>query len=82
MAGEVIISVAYGIDVLPVNDPYISLAEEAQHSGGQAATPGRFLVVSFFLVDMGPAKTSAPGCDSGVETCARLVSRRWVQTTG
>ncbi|KAJ7142235.1 cytochrome P450 [Mycena epipterygia] len=44
MAGEVIISVAYGINVLPVKDPYISLAEEAVHSGGQAVTPGRFLV--------------------------------------
>jgi hypothetical protein len=46
MAGEVIISVAYGIDVLPADDPYIALAEEARQSGHEASTPGRFLVVS------------------------------------
>ncbi|KAJ7090515.1 hypothetical protein C8R44DRAFT_648249 [Mycena epipterygia] len=45
MAGEVIISVAYGINVLPVNDPYIAAAEEGTQSVFQAAIPGRFLVV-------------------------------------
>jgi hypothetical protein len=29
MAGEIIMSVAYGIDVLPSDDPYITLAHEA-----------------------------------------------------
>ncbi|KAJ7146858.1 cytochrome P450 [Mycena epipterygia] len=46
MAGEIIISVAYGIDVLPVNDPYVDLAEQVSQSGIQAAVPGRFLVDS------------------------------------
>lgn len=40
-------SVAYGIDVLPENDPWIELNEEAVHAGAQAAIFGRFLVVSF-----------------------------------
>ncbi|KAJ7609994.1 cytochrome P450 [Mycena polygramma] len=43
MAGDVIMSVAYGIDVLPVNDPYISLAEQAVESGAEASIPGKFL---------------------------------------
>ncbi|KAJ7137205.1 cytochrome P450 [Mycena epipterygia] len=43
MAGEVIISVAYGINVLPVNDPYIAAAEEGLQTVFQAAIPGRFL---------------------------------------
>ncbi|KAJ7142216.1 cytochrome P450 [Mycena epipterygia] len=50
MAGEIIISVAYGIDVLPVNDPYIAVAEKTNHAGIQATTPGRFLVDSIPLL--------------------------------
>ncbi|KAJ7714913.1 cytochrome P450 [Mycena metata] len=46
MVGEVIVSVAYGIDVLPVNDPYVALAEEAAESAAGAAVPGRFFVDS------------------------------------
>ncbi|KAJ6579947.1 cytochrome P450 [Mycena vulgaris] len=42
MAGEIIMSVAYGIDVLPVDDPYIALAEEAVQSFNDAI--GRFFV--------------------------------------
>ncbi|KAJ7142248.1 cytochrome P450 [Mycena epipterygia] len=54
MAGEIIISVAYGIDVLPVNDPYIAVAEKAVHAGEQAAVPGRFLVDSIPLLKYVP----------------------------
>jgi hypothetical protein len=46
MAGEIIMSVAYGIDVEPANDPYVTLADAALHSLGNASVPGRFLVVS------------------------------------
>ncbi|KAJ6523882.1 cytochrome P450 [Mycena vulgaris] len=42
MAGEVVMSVAYGINVLPVDDPYIALAEEGVQSFNDAV--GRFLV--------------------------------------
>ncbi|KAJ7888852.1 cytochrome P450 [Mycena leptocephala] len=40
MAGEIIMSVAYGIDVQPANDPYVTLAEAAVHSLANAIVPG------------------------------------------
>lgn len=46
MAGEIIMSITYGIDVRPAGDPYIALAEEAVHSLVTAAVPGLYLVVS------------------------------------
>jgi hypothetical protein len=49
MAGEIIMSVAYGIDVQPANDPYVTLAEAAVHSLANAIVPGRFLVVSALI---------------------------------
>ncbi|KAJ7290617.1 cytochrome P450 [Mycena rebaudengoi] len=54
MVGEVIVSVAYGIDVLPVNDPYVALAEEAAESANGAAVPGRFLVDSIPILKYVP----------------------------
>jgi hypothetical protein len=39
-------SMSYGIDVLPSNDPYIALARDAVHTFSVANTPGRYLVVS------------------------------------
>ncbi|KAJ7132665.1 cytochrome P450 [Mycena filopes] len=47
MAGEVIAGVAYGIEVLPSQDPYLALAERAVQSGAEASVPGRFLVDVF-----------------------------------
>ncbi|KAJ7486711.1 cytochrome P450, partial [Mycena latifolia] len=44
IAGEVIMSIAYGIEVLPAGDPYILLAEQAVRTGNIAAIPGRYLV--------------------------------------
>ncbi|KAJ7776522.1 cytochrome P450 [Mycena maculata] len=46
MTGEVILSVAYGIDVLPVDDPYLALAEKGVKSLSDASVTGRFLVDS------------------------------------
>ncbi|KAJ6607665.1 cytochrome P450 [Mycena sp. CBHHK59/15] len=43
-AGEVIMFAAYGIDVLPSNDPYVALAKEAVDTWSIASIPGRFLV--------------------------------------
>jgi hypothetical protein len=45
MAGRLIISVTYGIDVLPSEDPYIALVEAAVNALIAAALPGKFLVV-------------------------------------
>ncbi|KAF8231005.1 cytochrome P450 [Tricholoma matsutake] len=47
MAGETIISIAYGLDVLPKDDPYVSIAEKCVHSLVVAAIPGTFLVDTF-----------------------------------
>lgn len=44
MAGETIISIAYGLDVLPKDDPYIATAEKGVHPVVIAAVPGAFLV--------------------------------------
>ncbi|KAJ7256294.1 cytochrome P450 [Mycena rebaudengoi] len=55
LAGELIISITYGIDVLPSNDPYISLAEKAMHGLSVAIAPGRFLVDSMPFLRYVPA---------------------------
>ncbi|KAJ7855065.1 cytochrome P450 [Mycena leptocephala] len=55
MAGEIIMSVAYGIDVKPANDPYITQADAALHSLVNALIPGRFLVDSIPLLKYVPA---------------------------
>ena len=55
LAGAVIISVTYGIDVLPENDPYIAIAETAMHGMSEATIPGRFLVDFIPLLKYVPA---------------------------
>ncbi|KAF9445086.1 cytochrome P450 [Macrolepiota fuliginosa MF-IS2] len=44
MAGETVLSVAYGIDIKPKEDPYIQTAEQGVHPLVAAAVPGAFLV--------------------------------------
>ncbi|KAJ7262470.1 cytochrome P450 [Mycena rebaudengoi] len=44
MNGALIMSIAYGIDSLPSNDPYMETAEAAIDALMQAAVPGRYLV--------------------------------------
>lgn len=44
MVGATILDVAYGIEVQPLNDPYIRTAEAAFASVSQATLPGAFLV--------------------------------------
>ncbi|KAJ7251429.1 cytochrome P450, partial [Mycena rebaudengoi] len=44
MSGALIMSIAYGIDTLPFNDPYMKTAEAAIDAITQAAVPGRYLV--------------------------------------
>jgi hypothetical protein len=51
MAGEIIMAVTYGIDVLPSNDPYVTLAHEAVRTFSIAAVPGVYLVVSSISLD-------------------------------
>ncbi|KAJ7251438.1 cytochrome P450 [Mycena rebaudengoi] len=44
MTGALIMSIAYGIDTLPSNDPYVETAEAVLDAMAQAAVPGRYLV--------------------------------------
>ncbi|KAJ7751121.1 cytochrome P450, partial [Mycena metata] len=50
MSGELIINIAYGIDVLSGDDPYIALAEAGAQAGSDATIPGKFLVDSFAIL--------------------------------
>jgi hypothetical protein len=40
MSGQVIMAIAYGIDIAPHDDPYVSLAEKALHAVNTAAITG------------------------------------------
>ncbi|KAH9976327.1 hypothetical protein BGW80DRAFT_1292859, partial [Lactifluus volemus] len=40
MAGKIILGIAYGIDVLPQNDPYVAIAEKMLHSLSLATQSG------------------------------------------
>ncbi|KAJ7128675.1 cytochrome P450 [Mycena epipterygia] len=60
MAGEVIMSMAYGIDVLPSNDPHVALANEAVHSMVVAVVQG-------YLVDVFPTLKHVPKWFPGAE---------------
>ncbi|KAK0452985.1 cytochrome P450 [Desarmillaria tabescens] len=50
LAGSTILSIAYGLEVLPENDPYILAAEAGLYSLAKAAVPGAFLVDSIPLL--------------------------------
>lgn len=51
-AGEIIMRVAYGLEIRPSNDPYVALAKQAAHGFSVAHIPGRFLVVSIRRVQL------------------------------
>jgi len=38
------LTLAYGLEIQPRNDPYVAIAEEAIHQVAQAASPGAHLV--------------------------------------
>lgn len=54
MAGGTIISIAYGIEVLQENDPYIEHAERAIKPLVIAGVPGTFLVDTFPILKRVP----------------------------
>ncbi|KAG6819405.1 hypothetical protein H0H93_012135 [Arthromyces matolae] len=54
MAGETILSIAYGIDVTSKDDSYLKFAQEATRSVVAAAIPGTFLVDSIPLLKYVP----------------------------
>ncbi|KAJ7616483.1 cytochrome P450 [Roridomyces roridus] len=73
MAGSLIISATYGIDVLPSDDPYIHIAEEAMYGLSIACVPGSFLVDSIPLLKYVPSWF--PGADF------QRKARRWREVT-
>ena len=44
MAGETILSLTYGVDIQPKDEPYIKTSTEGAHSLMLASVPGTFLV--------------------------------------
>ncbi|CAA7268861.1 unnamed protein product [Cyclocybe aegerita] len=49
-AGQTILSISYGIDTQPRNDPYIEIAEKGVYPILEAAVPGAYLVDSFSIL--------------------------------
>ncbi|EEB89177.1 hypothetical protein MPER_12751 [Moniliophthora perniciosa FA553] len=54
LAASTIIGIAYGIEILPENDPYVAAAERAWESLGLGIAPGAFLVESIPLLKYVP----------------------------
>ncbi|KAJ7055701.1 cytochrome P450 [Mycena amicta] len=69
MAGDVIMSTVYGIQVRPENDPYIQTAEDALRTLVYASIPGRF------LVDLIPALMHVPEWFPGAGF--KRTARKW-----
>ncbi|KAJ6626053.1 cytochrome P450 [Mycena sp. CBHHK59/15] len=55
MAAKIVMSVAYGINIHPSDDPYVTLADQAVHGLMTALVPGRFLVDAFPILKYVPA---------------------------
>ncbi|KAJ7106249.1 cytochrome P450 [Mycena epipterygia] len=68
LAGEVIMSMTYGIEVLPSDDPYVAMANEALHSMAVA-------FVNRYLVDAFPALKYVPKWFPGAEF--RRKAEKW-----
>ncbi|KAJ7164332.1 cytochrome P450 [Mycena filopes] len=54
-AADIIMRVAYGIDVLPVDDPWVSLARAAVRPLGSAGVAGKYFVDSFPILKYVPS---------------------------
>ncbi|KAJ7128403.1 cytochrome P450 [Mycena epipterygia] len=54
-AGEIIMRIAYGLEIRPSNDSYVALAKQAIHSFSVAHIPGRFLVDSIPILKYVPS---------------------------
>ncbi|KAJ7584571.1 cytochrome P450 [Mycena floridula] len=73
MSGEIIMSIAYGIQVLPSNDPYLQQSERALRPMSKAAFPGRYFVDFLPLLRYVPE--GFPGADF------KRQARLWKQET-
>ncbi len=75
MAGEIIMSVAYGINVLPSDDPYITLAHKAVYTFSIAFVPGLYLVVSLTSCEFTHARLTLSGYFPHFEAHPAVVTR-------
>ncbi|KAJ7489127.1 cytochrome P450 [Mycena latifolia] len=75
MAGALIISAAYGIDVLPSDDPYVTVAHKALHSFTVANVPGRYLVNTFPILKHIPKWFPGAGFKRQAEEWRKLARR-------
>ncbi|KAJ7115441.1 cytochrome P450 [Mycena epipterygia] len=75
MAGKIIMSVAYGIQILPANDPYISLADRAVQGLMTALVPGRFLVDAFPILKHVPDWLPGAGFKRKAREWGKLADR-------
>ncbi|PPQ66787.1 hypothetical protein CVT24_008696 [Panaeolus cyanescens] len=71
--GGIALSLAYGLQIKPSNDPYIQLAEEASASFLEAAVPGAF------LVDVFPIFQYIPGWVPGAKFQSKAKAWRKLQ---
>ncbi|KAJ7833295.1 cytochrome P450 [Mycena leptocephala] len=72
MAGEIIMAVAYGIDVLPSNDPYVTLAHKAVQTFSIGAVPGVYLVDTFPILKHIPRWFPGAGFKRQAEEWSKL----------
>ncbi|KAJ7934499.1 cytochrome P450 [Mycena leptocephala] len=72
MAGEIIMAAAYGIDVLPSNDPYVTLAHKAVRTAAIAAVPGVYLVDTFPILKHIPRLFPGAGFKRVAEEWSKL----------
>ncbi|KAF7341375.1 hypothetical protein MVEN_01874000 [Mycena venus] len=73
MTGGLIMSITYGIDVLPVNDPYLKLVQESMHGLAVAGVPGRYLVDAIPILKYIPAWFPGAGF--------KRAAKKWGQMT-
>ncbi|KAJ7166879.1 cytochrome P450 [Mycena filopes] len=74
MAGMVILSTAYGIEVQPEDDPYIAISEKALSAMAAAGNRGTFLVDSFPFLKYVPAFMPGAGFKTKARGWRKVVS--------
>ncbi|KAJ7252453.1 cytochrome P450 [Mycena rebaudengoi] len=75
MTGALIMSIAYGIDTLPSNDPYVETAEAALDAITQAAIPGRYLVDMIPILKYVPAWFIGAGFKRHARESKKLIDK-------
>ncbi|KAJ7046052.1 cytochrome P450 [Mycena alexandri] len=74
-ASDVIMMAAYGIEVLPENDPYVSLAYEAVQTLSNAGVPGKYLVDSLPILKYVPSWFPGAGFKRDAEEWSKIARR-------